>query len=231
MKKSLLLLGLIVVIASGCTKQLSDFTVLSTKYSSLGNGESNVVKAQQKVKGKNSKMSHLLFIPTGSPDTKKAIENALEQCPGAIGLANGTIKSKSWSCLFFGKSSYYVEGTPIYDANAGNGYQYQQSDYNNSYYQNQYNYQSKPSQKQYQQQNQYNNNTTNYETDYYQNNKSSNNNYSESDDETFIHQVKQGETLKSIAETYDVTIKDLILWNNLKNNAVKPGQKIKINLK
>lgn len=46
--------------------------------------------------------------------------------------------------------------------------------------------------------------------------------------EAFIHTAKQGETLKSIAEMYDVSVKDLIKWNNKKSNTVKAGEKIKI---
>ena len=218
MKKTLLLLVLTTIFTTSCTKTLTDFTVLSTKYSSLGNGESEVVKAQQAVKGKSSKMNHILFIPTGSPDMKKAIENALAQSPGAIGLANGKITMKSWSCLFFGKSTYFVEGTPIYDAKGGAGYQHQQTNYNQQYL---YDYQNQPSQYQ-----QHSNNSYNFE-DNVKNNKKQ----SDPEEENFYHQVKQGETLKSIADIYEVTIKDIILWNDLKSNAVKPGQKIKIILK
>lgn len=225
MKRLLFLLSLLAIITSSCTKQLTDFTILSTKYSSLGNGESNVVKAQQAVKGKSSKLNHFLFIPTGSPDMKKAIENALQQCPGAIGLANGNIKMKSWSCLFFGKSTCYVEGTPIYDANS---YQYQNNNYNQPYQ-----YQGESPQRQYQQPNQYNSTSTygsssndNYQ---YDNSNDDSNPYSEEDH--YYHQVKQGETLQSIAESYEVTVKELIRWNNLKSNSIKAGQNIKIILK
>lgn len=54
------------------------------------------------------------------------------------------------------------------------------------------------------------------------------NNTQAKDDEAFIHTAKQGETLKSIAEMYDVSVKDLIKWNKKKKNSVKAGEKIKI---
>ena len=49
--------------------------------------------------------------------------------------------------------------------------------------------------------------------------------------EVFIHTAKQGESIRSIAEMYDVSVKDLIRWNNKKNNKVRAGEKIKIYFK
>ena len=51
------------------------------------------------------------------------------------------------------------------------------------------------------------------------------------DSEVFFHTVKQGESIREIAEMYDVSVKDLIRWNNKKNNKVKAGEKIKIYFK
>ncbi len=44
-----------------------------------------------------------------------------------------------------------------------------------------------------------------------------------------IHKVKDGENLWTIARIHKVLISDLIAWNNLKNDRVKVGQKLKIN--
>lgn len=38
------------------------------------------------------------------------------------------------------------------------------------------------------------------------------------------HVVKQGETLFSISQTYDVTVGELREWNNLQSNSLQPGQ-------
>jgi membrane-bound lytic murein transglycosylase D len=43
-----------------------------------------------------------------------------------------------------------------------------------------------------------------------------------------IHVVKSGETLGHIAGKYNVTVNELISWNNLSSSKVKAGQKIKI---
>ena len=45
---------------------------------------------------------------------------------------------------------------------------------------------------------------------------------------TIIHKVKAGETLASIAKTYEVSIDDLKNSNNLRRNAVRVGQQLRI---
>ena len=42
------------------------------------------------------------------------------------------------------------------------------------------------------------------------------------------HTVNKGETLSSIAKKYHVTVPEIKKWNNLKNNQIKVGQKLKI---
>ena len=46
--------------------------------------------------------------------------------------------------------------------------------------------------------------------------------------QTIVHKVKAGETLTSIAKTYDVTIDDIKKTNNLTRNAVRTGQQLRI---
>jgi membrane-bound lytic murein transglycosylase D len=45
---------------------------------------------------------------------------------------------------------------------------------------------------------------------------------------TTVHTVKRGETLFSIANTYKVSVSDIKEWNNLRNNNILFGQKLKI---
>jgi len=42
------------------------------------------------------------------------------------------------------------------------------------------------------------------------------------------YKVKKGQTLSDIADKYGVTLKKLKLWNHLKRNSIKPGQRLKI---
>ncbi|MCH7320628.1 NlpC/P60 family protein [Solibacillus sp. MA9] len=43
------------------------------------------------------------------------------------------------------------------------------------------------------------------------------------------HKVIKGDTLSKIAKKYSTTVENIILWNNLKSDAIKVGQKLKIN--
>lgn len=49
-----------------------------------------------------------------------------------------------------------------------------------------------------------------------------------SSDSTIVHVVKQKETLYSIAQKYGVSVTDLKQWNNLTNNVIYIGEKLKI---
>ena len=61
------------------------------------------------------------------------------------------------------------------------------------------------------------------------NNKNSGNKSSGNSKSTVkTHTVKKGETLSSISRKYGCTVNDIKKWNNLKNNTVKVGQKLKI---
>ncbi|OEK02068.1 hypothetical protein BFP97_11295 [Roseivirga sp. 4D4] len=42
------------------------------------------------------------------------------------------------------------------------------------------------------------------------------------------HEVKAGETLWSISKLYDVTVEDIMKWNNKKSNELSPGDQLKI---
>jgi membrane-bound lytic murein transglycosylase D len=43
-----------------------------------------------------------------------------------------------------------------------------------------------------------------------------------------FHRIKRGDTLWSVAQRYRVTVGDIKKWNGLKNDAVRPNQKLKI---
>jgi len=53
-------------------------------------------------------------------------------------------------------------------------------------------------------------------------------NNSKANNSNTVHKVKEGESLWTIAKQYKVMVADLITWNNLKNERVKVGQRIKI---
>ena len=43
-----------------------------------------------------------------------------------------------------------------------------------------------------------------------------------------FHKVKKGDTLFSLAKKYEVSLKDLMKWNNLTSNLLQPGQQLKL---
>ena len=45
---------------------------------------------------------------------------------------------------------------------------------------------------------------------------------------TKSYTVKKGDTLQSIADKFDVTIKQLKKWNNMKSDVVKIGEVLKV---
>lgn len=103
---------------TSCTHRLTDFTVISTRNVPIGQNAVNLAKSDKRVKGVD-KVPVVLGIPFGTPNMKEAIDKALDKYPGAVGLSDGVIKSKMWTCLFYGQSSYVVEGTPIYESKEG----------------------------------------------------------------------------------------------------------------
>ena len=46
--------------------------------------------------------------------------------------------------------------------------------------------------------------------------------------ETIFYRVQKGDLLASIANEYDVTVKQIKKWNRLKSTKVKKGQRLKI---
>lgn len=118
MKKTnyFLSLALIVFVLSSCTHRITDFTVISTKNFPIGSENPTALKkADKRVKGVD-KAHMIICIPTGTPNLKQAIDRAIESYPGAVGLADGVVKSTGWSCLLYGQNGFIVEGTPIYEA-------------------------------------------------------------------------------------------------------------------
>ncbi len=113
--KKVLMFATVFVLFCSCTSRLVDFTVISTKNVPIGDGVANIQKANTRVEGVDKKHT-ILFIPLGFPNLKTAIDKAIESYPGAIGLADGVVKSKWWHALLYGQNAYIVEGTPIYEA-------------------------------------------------------------------------------------------------------------------
>jgi hypothetical protein len=104
---------LFIVVLSGCVTRLVDFTMISTKNIDLAKG-ANFQRGPSRVQGEDS-VAIIIFIPTGVPNMKTAIDKAIESVPGAVALMDGVVSYKSFYILLFGQYGYIVEGTPLID--------------------------------------------------------------------------------------------------------------------
>lgn len=98
------------LLLAGCTTRLGDFTVVSSKNMDIG-------KTHQ-VKGSRvigiDKKHIVIVIPTGIPNMKEAVDEAIEKTPGAVGLSDVTIKQCWWYIPYiYGQQWWEVEGNPI----------------------------------------------------------------------------------------------------------------------
>ncbi len=58
----------------------------------------------------------LIFIPTGIPSVKEALDKAIESQPGGVALVDGVITRRSFYIpLIYGQDWYEVEGTLLVD--------------------------------------------------------------------------------------------------------------------
>lgn len=79
-------------------------------------------RGQRRVTGEDT--AHIiLFVPTGVPNAKEALDRAIEGTPGAVALLDGVITHKSWWIPYiYGQSIIEVEGTPLIDPRLKPGY-------------------------------------------------------------------------------------------------------------
>lgn len=96
----------------GCTTRMVDFTIISTKNIDLSRSAS-FERGRARIEGRDEAMI-IIFIPTGVPSIKEAIDRAIESVPGAVALVDGVVTSQGWWFLI-GSSGYVVEGTPLID--------------------------------------------------------------------------------------------------------------------
>jgi hypothetical protein len=100
------------MMSTGCTTRLVDFTAISTKNVDWSRAPTYQRK-RGRVEGKDT-VHILVFIPTGLPNMKEAIDRAIESVPGGVALVDGVVYSKGF-WLLYGQSSYVVEGSVLVD--------------------------------------------------------------------------------------------------------------------
>lgn len=226
----LICLCTLMLLCESCSQRMMDFTIISSKNINISNPDPNycVKVANIRVKGKDSK-SIILLIPMGTPNLKSAVDKAIEQYPGAVALSDGVIYYKYWNAIFFGKSQYEVEGTPVYPSTIDNN---STTTENHNYYKD--NSTAKEGH------NYYNDNGTatenhNYPKDNTTTTENHNNKNPQSEPQykkdaltMYLYMVKAGDTISSIAKAYGVSVSQIIDWNNLGNNGIEVGKSIAI---
>jgi len=102
------------ILFSGCSNRILDFTIVSTKNVDMSKA-SSFRRASHRVKGKD--MAHWIIIfPTGSVSIKEAVDKAIESTPGCVALLDGVIYTKFWWIPYiYGQQSAIVQGTPLID--------------------------------------------------------------------------------------------------------------------
>jgi hypothetical protein len=98
---------------TGCTTNLGDFTLLSSKNVNLANFSNAKAEATgEKTHGEDC--VHIICVfPTGTPNLKQAVDQALE-AKNAYMLTNARIKFTDFYIPYiYGQIKYEVDGTPV----------------------------------------------------------------------------------------------------------------------
>ncbi|HAM36893.1 MAG TPA: hypothetical protein DEB40_09670 [Elusimicrobia bacterium] len=91
---------------SGCANRIIDFTALSSKNVDIPGVRGERVRGEDMA-------SIVIFIPTGTPNIKEAVDDALEKGNGDL-LIDGVIYNKMWYIPYvFGRFGFVVEGTVV----------------------------------------------------------------------------------------------------------------------
>lgn len=97
-------------LASGCTRRMIDFTVISGKNVAL---QRSAEDAAQRAEGKDQ-VYWLFWIPLGQPDLKEAVDRAIEAAgPQYDALIDGVVYSYNYWFVVSGMSGFKVVGTPV----------------------------------------------------------------------------------------------------------------------
>jgi len=112
--KKILLLTIVSFILTGCSQNLFNFTLVSTKSIELEK-LSSLKKSPENVVGED-KTSLIILIPTRTIKIDQAITNTIDAIPGCVALMDGVVYSKFWWIPYiYGEQKFVIEATPLID--------------------------------------------------------------------------------------------------------------------
>ncbi|TDE06050.1 hypothetical protein [Flavobacterium hiemivividum] len=112
--KNLTLLLLTLLVLTSCSRDLFNFTIVSTKNINLEK-LSSLEKSTEKTKGED-KTSIIIIIPTKRIKIDKAISNTIDKIPGCVALLDGKVYTKFWYIPYiYGQQRIVIEATPLLD--------------------------------------------------------------------------------------------------------------------
>jgi hypothetical protein len=112
--KNLIILSIAAIVLAGCSQQLFNFTIVSTKNIEFGK-LSSMEKSTKRTTGED-KASIIVVVPTRSIKIDQAISNTINGIPGCIALLDGVVYSKFWWIPYiYGEQRFVIEATPLVD--------------------------------------------------------------------------------------------------------------------
>jgi hypothetical protein len=107
----------VVIAATGlltnCKTRMIDFTIISTKNVDISE-MAKYKRGTTRIEGIDNAWM-ILFIPTGAPTMKQAIDNAIQKVPGAVALVDGVVYQDFLHAILIARFGFIVEGTPVID--------------------------------------------------------------------------------------------------------------------
>ena len=104
-----MLVIMLMILASGCSRRMMDYTIISSKNMQL---QIPLDAMGERVEGKDEVW--VVIIPFGTPNIKEAVDRAIESAgPGYDALIDGVLYETFSYYVLAAKIGYRVEGTPI----------------------------------------------------------------------------------------------------------------------
>ena len=103
------LIIMLMILSSGCSRRMMDYTIISSKNMQLQIPEEAM---GPRVEGKDEVW--VVIIPFGVPNIKEAVDRAIESAgPGYDALMDGVLYETTYYYVLAAKIGYRIEGTPI----------------------------------------------------------------------------------------------------------------------